>query len=118
VAVASVEMIDLFLLGIVFYIVSLGLYSVFIDDKLVLPRWLKITNLDDLKGKLLGIVVVLLAVTFLGSVVDWSIGDFSILALGIAVGLVLFALGYLLSSGAITHKVARTNGNNDENKAE
>jgi uncharacterized membrane protein YqhA len=63
-----------------------------------MPDWLEIVNLEDLKGRLLGIVVVLLAVTFLGYVVDWN-GTSNILALGIAVGLVLFALGFLLNGG-------------------
>jgi uncharacterized membrane protein YqhA len=97
-AVDASELIDLFLLGIVLYIVALGLYSLFIDDALPMPNWLEIVNLEDLKGRLLGIVVVLLAVTFLGYVVDWN-GTSNILALGIAVGLVLFALGFLLNGG-------------------
>jgi uncharacterized membrane protein YqhA len=98
-AFESIEMIDLFLLGAVLYIVSLGLYELFIDDKLPTPSWLMITNLNDLKGILIGVVVVLLAVTFLGYVVTWN-GNSNILALGIAVGLVLLALGYLLGLGS------------------
>jgi uncharacterized membrane protein YqhA len=94
-AVAFIEMIDLFLLGTVLYIVALGLYDLFIDDTLAMPPWLMISDLDDLKGKLLGVVIVLLAVTFLGNVVTWS-GNNSILSLGLAVGLVLLALGYIL----------------------
>lgn len=60
-----------------------------------MPHWLVITDLDDLKGKLLGVIIVLLAVTFLGDVVTWD-GSESILWLGLAIGLVLLALGYLL----------------------
>jgi hypothetical protein len=44
------------------------------------------------------VVIALLAVSFLGYVVDWD-GSANIVALGIAVGLVLFALGYLLGPG-------------------
>lgn len=93
-----IEMIDTFLLGTVLYIISLGLYELFIDDKLKTPRWLIITSLDDLKERLLGVVVVLLAVSFLGYVVDWD-GSWTIISLGGAVGLVLFALGFLLRFG-------------------
>jgi len=60
-----------------------------------MPHWLVIANLDDLEEKLTGIVVVLLAVTFLVNVVTWN-GNLNILALGVSIGLVLFALGYLL----------------------
>ncbi len=96
IAVESIEIIDLFLLGTVLYIIALGLYALFIDSDLPMPVWLVIHTLDDLKVKLLEIVVVLLAVTFLSNIVSWN-GNLSILALGLAVGLVLLALGYLLS---------------------
>ena len=98
VAVETIELIDLFLLGTVLYIVALGLYVLFIDDTLPVPRWLEIANLDDLKEILLRVIAVLLAVAFLGYVVDWN-GSSNILALGVAVGLVLFALGFLLNGG-------------------
>nr|HET6902712.1 YqhA family protein [Ktedonobacteraceae bacterium] len=95
ISVEFIEIIDLFLLGTVLYIVSLGLYELFIDERIVMPHWLVITDLDALKGKLLGVIIVLLAVTFLGDVVTWD-GSESILWLGLAIGLVLLALGYLL----------------------
>jgi uncharacterized membrane protein YqhA len=95
-ALACIEVIDLFLLGTVLYIIALGLYELFVDHGLPMPHWLVIANLDDLEEKLTGIVAVLLAVTFLANVVTWN-GNLNILALGGAVGLVLFALGYLLS---------------------
>jgi len=95
-AVECIEIIDLFLLGTVLYIVALGLYDLFIDESLVVPNWLMITSLDDLKDRLLGIIIVLLAVTFLGNVVAWD-GTTTILALGIAIGFVLFALGFFVS---------------------
>jgi uncharacterized membrane protein YqhA len=118
VAITSIELIDLFLISTVLYIVSLGLYSLFIDNKLPLPRWLLITNFNDLERRLLGVIVVLLAITFLGFAVDWNFGDYSIVALGISIGLVLFSLGYLLSKGRLTYKVAHTNGTNDETNEE
>ncbi len=101
-AVECIEVIDLFLLGTVLYIVALGLYELFIDESLPTPPWLVITTLDDLKAKLIGVIVVLLAVTFLAEVVNWN-GSPNILALGAAVGLILFALGYILRQGAPTH---------------
>jgi uncharacterized membrane protein YqhA len=113
VAIEGVEMIDLFLLGTILTIVSIGLYRLFIDDQVPLPYWLEITSLDDLKERLLGVIIVLLAVTFLGFVVSWVPGETSIVALGIAVGVVLFALAYLLSTGAITRKAAHTSEAND-----
>jgi len=95
-AVESIEIIDLFLLGTVLYIIALGLYELFIDESLPTPSWLHIGNLDDLKEILVRVIVVLLAVTFLAEVVTWN-GSTTILALGLAVGIVLFALGYILT---------------------
>ncbi len=95
-AVESIEIIDLFLLGTVLYIIALGLYELFIDESLSTPSWLIIHNLDDLKEILVRVIVVLLAVTFLAEVVTWN-GSITILALGLAVGIVLFALGYILT---------------------
>jgi uncharacterized membrane protein YqhA len=91
-AVEFIEMIDLFLLGTVLYIVALGLYELFIDAELPMPNWLLIQDLDDLKDKLIGVVIVLLGVTFLGKVVTWD-GTRDILYFGVAIGIVILALG-------------------------
>jgi len=115
VAVSSVELIDLFLLSTILYIVSLGLYKLFIDPKLPLPDWLEIGDLNDLKERILGVIIVLLAISFLGYVVEWEFGDYSIVALGIAIGLVLFAIGYSLTAGALNSKSTQSNNRNDEN---
>ncbi|HLI06036.1 MAG TPA: YqhA family protein [Ktedonobacteraceae bacterium] len=95
IAVECIEMIDLFLLGPILYIVSLGLYSLFINDHLPLPSWLNIHNLESLKENLVGVIIVLLAVTFLGYVVTWD-GSTSIWAVGVAVGFVVLALSLFL----------------------
>ncbi|KIH77982.1 Uncharacterized membrane protein YqhA [Geoalkalibacter ferrihydriticus] len=94
-ALAFIEMVDLFLLGTVFYIVALGLYELFIDDSLVLPAWLEIRDLDGLKNKLVGVVVVVLAVTFLGQVVTWD-GERDLLGLGVGIAVVIAALTWFL----------------------
>jgi uncharacterized membrane protein YqhA len=94
-AVAFIEVIDILLLGTVFYITSLGLYELFIDEDLPTPAWLHITHLDDLKSKLLSVVVVILAVTFLGQVVNWT-GDTNLLISGIAIASVIAAITFFL----------------------
>jgi len=114
-AIDCTEMIDLFLLGAVLYIIALGLYALFIDDQLPVPPWLGCSNLDQLKEQLIVVVIPLLAVSFLGYVVNWD-GNSNILALGVAVGLVLFALGYLLGPGLKALRAARKY-DTDETKA-
>jgi uncharacterized membrane protein YqhA len=97
-SVGMIGTIDLFLLGTVLYIIALGLYELFIDDTLVMPKWLKIDTLDELKEKLIGVIVVLLLVTFLAQVSLWR-GDTNIIAYGGAIALVLFALAALTFRG-------------------
>jgi uncharacterized membrane protein YqhA len=94
-AVDLIEITDVILLGTVLYIVALGLYQLFIDQSLPLPRWLKVNDLTDLKRDLIGVVVVLLGVSFLGEVVNWE-GQNDILPLGAGIALVIAALGFIL----------------------
>jgi uncharacterized membrane protein YqhA len=94
-ALGLIESIDLFLLGTVFYIIALGLYELFIDDTVSLPHWLVIHTLDDLKNKLIGVIVVVMAVVFLGHVVKWH-GEQELIWLGGAIALVVTALTYFL----------------------
>ena len=94
-AVELIEITDIILLGTVLYIVALGLYQLFIDRNLPLPHWLKVNDLTDLKRDLIGVVVVLLGVSFLGEVVNWE-GESDVLPLGAAVALVIAALGFIL----------------------
>jgi uncharacterized membrane protein YqhA len=108
-SVGLVTMIDLFLLGTVMYIVAVGLYELFIDPGLPMPNWLRITTLDDLKERLLGVVAVLLAVTFLGSAVTWD-GTANILALGLAVGVVIGVISLTMAVLARTHAEAWARG--------
>lgn len=77
-----IEVIDVFMVATVFSIIALGFYELFIA-KAPLPGWLKICDLDDLKEKLLGLVIIALAVVILGETLTWD-GSSDILALNIA----------------------------------
>jgi uncharacterized membrane protein YqhA len=91
VTVSFIEVIDLFLVGTIFYIVSLGLYELFIDDRLDLPPWLAIHSLDDLKSMLINGIVVILGVYFLGVLVAWD-GQTDLIQIGASIALVIAAL--------------------------
>jgi len=64
-----------------------------------LPHWLEIHDLDDLKAKLLSVVVVVLAVLFLGEVVKWD-GRRELLGLGVAIAAVIAGLTFFLFQGS------------------
>ncbi len=95
-SIRVIELIDIFLIGVILLIVALGLVSVVYRRKIdALPSWLKIHNLDELKHRVIGVVCVVLGVNFLSQVSEWTGGN-DILYLGAAIGIVLVALVLLL----------------------
>lgn len=88
--VQCVELADFILLAVALYIMGIGLFELFIAP-VRMPSWLMITSLDDLKSKLVNIVVVALGVSFLGQVVTWD-GVTNLLPLGVAIGAVIVSL--------------------------
>jgi uncharacterized membrane protein YqhA len=89
-AVGLIEAVDIFLVAIAVYIISLGLYALFIDDALPLPRWLEVHDLEDLKANLVSIVIAVLAVLFLREAVAWD-GERDLLKFGAVLALVIAA---------------------------
>lgn len=116
VAVGAIELIELFLLGTVLYVISLGLYQLFIAQGIELPSWLEIKTLDNLKERLLATVLVMLAVSFFGYAVTWD-GSWTILAVGFAIGFVILGVSYALAH-AIKEKHPTENHLSKENQQE
>jgi uncharacterized membrane protein YqhA len=90
----TVSIIDIFLIGTVLFVISAGLYQLFVHKEIALPGWLRIESLDDLKDNLTEVIIVAILVAFLGQAVEWT-GDVSILAFGLAVGAVIIAVAAL-----------------------
>ncbi len=86
-----IELIDAFLLGTAFYIVALGLYELFINPHINTPNWLHIQSLEELKARLLAVIILVLSVFFLEQVINWDKKS-DILALGIAEALMIAAI--------------------------
>jgi uncharacterized membrane protein YqhA len=93
-----IETVDGFLLATVFLIIAIGLFELFIDPTLDLPEWLNISSLDDLKAKLVGVVIIVLGVIFLGNTARWTGGQ-EIAYLGAGIASVIFALTFFLKRG-------------------
>jgi uncharacterized membrane protein YqhA len=83
--------IDTLLLATVLLVIGYGLYELFVDANVRLPPWLEIKSLDDLKAKLIGVVVAIIAVVFLGVLVD-STNANDIMLIGIGAGAVVIGL--------------------------
>jgi uncharacterized membrane protein YqhA len=88
--------VDAILLGTVLLVIGYGLYELFVDNRLEVPEWLEVRDLDDLKSKLIGVVVAIIAVVFVGVFVDTNrAGDVVAYGVGagaLVAGLALFAL--------------------------
>ena len=87
--------VDGILLGTVLLVIGYGLYELFIDDDLEVPPWLEVHDLDDLKSKLIGVIVAIIAVIFVGIFVDANRADeiieYGVGAGALVAGLALFA---------------------------
>lgn len=89
--VAILTAIDTLLLATVLLVIGYGLYELFVDSNVRLPPWLEIKSLDDLKAKLIGVVVAIIAVVFLGVLVDSTDAN-DIMLIGIGAGAVVIGL--------------------------
>jgi len=95
-AVGLIEAVDVFLIAIVVQIIGLGLYTLFVNDTLPLPRWLRIQDFDDLKRHLVSIVIAVLAVLFLREAVERA-GQSDLLSLALSLAVMIVALTFFLS---------------------
>jgi uncharacterized membrane protein YqhA len=83
--------IDAILLGTVLLVIGYGLYELFIDTDIQVPKWLQVNDLDDLKSKLIGVVVAIIAVVFVGVFVDSNRAD-DVVSYGLGAGALVLAL--------------------------
>ena len=89
--VSVLAAVDTLLLATVLLVIGYGLYELFVDEHLQLPAWLQIHSLDDLKGKLIGVVVAVVAVVFLGELVEGKDAEATMMT-GIGAGALVLAL--------------------------
>ena len=92
ISIELIEMIDLFLLGTILLITSIGLYQLFIQPNMDLPEWIMVTNLEQLKFNLLAVIIVMLAILFLGAASDYVLDSDGILSYGLAIAGVVAAI--------------------------
>lgn len=97
----AVETADLFLIAVVLFVTAAGLYALFMGRRPTskdgeVAKWLEVENLDDLKQNLIGVVVVAMAVYFLGVLVKDDEG-LNLLETGGGIAAVVAALGWYVS---------------------
>ena len=91
----ALKAIDVVLLGVIFFIIGLGLYELFIRPIDHLPEWFEIKNIDHLKAMLIKVIIVVMGVSFTGRIITWD-GYTDLLGYGIGTGVVILALSYFL----------------------
>jgi uncharacterized membrane protein YqhA len=69
--IAIIKVVDAFLVATAVLIFALGIYELFIGN-LDLPDWIQIHTLHDLKSKLGGVLILVMAVKFLEKLVEWK----------------------------------------------
>jgi uncharacterized membrane protein YqhA len=90
--VSVLTAVDAILLGTVLLVIGYGLYELFVDTNIKVPAWLEIKDLDDLKSKLIGVVVAIIAVVFVGVLVD-SNRAADVISYGVGAGALVVGLG-------------------------
>ncbi|MEA3336393.1 MAG: YqhA family protein [Chloroflexota bacterium] len=116
-SVEMIEMIDLFLLGTILFITAVGLQELFVDPGLkeILPEWMSVGSLDQLKFNLLAVIVVMLSILFLGVAASFELveGE-SILDFGLATGLVIVAAAVAVYLFARVHHQSHESHESEE----
>lgn len=104
---------DTYLVGATLMIAAFGFYSLFISSdaggpKHVLPAWLKMRDLEDLKARVVSMLILVAAITFVDIAVETH-DEKGVLYLGIGIAIVIVALTAFLRFGRSTHAPAISN---------
>ena len=103
--------VDLFLVGATLLIAAVGLYELFISriesgSARRMPEWLEMHDLNDLKARVIAMIVLVASVSFAQAVVDFDSGR-EILELGGGIGIVVGALGLGGAAGDCRERLAQ-----------
>jgi uncharacterized membrane protein YqhA len=90
-----IEAVDLFLVATILYVISVGLYQLFVNTQIPLPPWLIVRSADDMESKLAGVLITILGVFGLEQVTSWTGGLEGLGLIGV-VALLIFALSYFV----------------------
>lgn len=99
--------IDLYLIGATLMIAAFGLYELFVSKvgeaggrrPLRLPAWLEMTDLDDLKARVISMIILVTAVSFTDVVLEFG-KALDVLYLGAGVAIFIGALTVYLRFGS------------------
>jgi uncharacterized membrane protein YqhA len=110
------EIVSVMLKAVVFYIIGVGLYSLFISP-LNITVSLGVQTLNDLESKVVNVVVVILGVTFLEHCIAWE-QPLATLQFGAAMSLVIAALVIFQRASHIAKEDQRSHDQNEQSRAQ
>ena len=88
------EILEINLIAVILFISAIGLYLLFWKDIRV-PGWLAINDVNQLKEKLVGIVITVMGVTFLEHILEW-VDPKGTLMFGVAIALIITTLVFYI----------------------
>jgi len=105
---------DSYLVGATLMIAAFGFYSLFIDGKhsgsrFRLPRWLTMRDLEDLKARVVSMLILVAAITFVDVAVETH-DEIGVFYLGIGIAVVIIALTAFLRFGRQAHAPTTSGG--------
>lgn len=100
--------IDLYLIGATLMIAAFGFYELFVSKvgkaggrrPLPLPAWLEMDDLDDLKARVISMIILVSAVTFTDVLLEFQKDELDVLYLGAGVAIFIGALTVYLRFGS------------------
>ncbi len=100
--------IDLYLIGATLMIAAFGFYELFVSKvgraggrrPLPLPAWLEMEDLDDLKARVISMIILVTAVTFTNVLLEFQEDELNVLYLGAGVAIFIGALTVYLRFGS------------------
>jgi len=98
--------IDLFLIGATLIIAAIGLYELFIERidpaslHRPLPPWLEMKDLNDLKARVIAMIILVTAVTFTDNLLEFAHDTLDVLYLAAGIGAFIIALTVYLRYGS------------------
>lgn len=101
---------DTYLVGATLMIAAFGFYALFIDGdpdgaRSLMPSWLKMRDLEDLKARVVSMLILVAAITFVDVLVETH-NELGVFYLGIGIAVLIVALTGFLRFGRQTHAPA------------
>jgi uncharacterized membrane protein YqhA len=90
IAASLIELIDSFLIATALFVFAASMYELFISNT-ALPDWMLAHNLNELKDKLGGVIILVMVVKFLEHLVEWE-DPYASLLFAVAVAVVSIPL--------------------------